>query len=69
MLCLLNLRLLCSEIATEVQVRKYGKFLDEYTTQLQDIERVLDDSRGDCWDHFLDPLAIEVMVLSIHPYL
>jgi len=50
----------CAEIHTEVQVKNYEKFLEEYTTQLQGIEEALDDSIGDVWDFTLDPIALKV---------
>jgi hypothetical protein len=56
--------LLYLEIASEVQVRRYGRFLEEYTSQLKEIETVLDESSGDCWDLFLDPLSLEVILLD-----
>jgi len=49
-----------SEIVSEVQVRKFGKFLEEYASQLKDVEDALEESNGDSWDLMLDPVAIEV---------
>ena len=46
----------------EVQLRKYGKFLEEFSTQLQEIEEALGDSIGDSWDMTLDPIALQVCV-------
>jgi len=48
------------EIVSEVQVRKFGKFLEEYASQLKDVEDALEESNGDSWDLMLDPVAIEV---------
>ena len=48
------------EIATEVQIRKFSRFLEDYTCQLEDIKNVLEQSSGDCWDLFLDPVALQV---------
>lgn len=48
------------EIHTEVQQKNYGKFLEEYTSQLKGIEDALDDSIGDVWDFTLDPIALKV---------
>uniref|UniRef100_A0A672RQ52 WASH complex subunit 4 n=1 Tax=Sinocyclocheilus grahami TaxID=75366 RepID=A0A672RQ52_SINGR len=49
------------EIHTEVQVKNYEKFLEEYTAQLQGIEEALDDSIGDVWDFTLDPIALKLL--------
>ena len=48
------------EIVGEVQLRKYGKFLEEYASQLKGIEDALDDSIGDVWDFTLDPISLQV---------
>ncbi len=58
---LLHLVRSCAEIHTEVQVKNYEKFLEEYTAQLQGIEEALDDSVGDVWDFTLDPIALKVL--------
>ena len=49
-----------SEIVSEKQVRRFGKFLEEYASQLKDVEDALEESNGDTWDLLLDPIAIEV---------
>jgi len=49
-----------SELVSEVQVRKFGKFLEEYASQLKDVEDALEESKGDSWDLMLDPVAMEV---------
>jgi len=49
-----------SEIVSEVQVRKFGKFLEEYASQLKSVEDALEESNGDSWDLMLNPVAIEV---------
>lgn len=49
-----------TEIHTEVQIKKYSKFLEEYVSQLRGIEDALDDSIGDVWDFTLDPIALKV---------
>lgn len=49
-----------TEIHTEVQLKKYSKFLDEYTSQLRGIEEALDDTIGDVWDFTLDPIVLKV---------
>ena len=47
------------EIAGELhQLKKYQNFLEDYATQLKDIEDALDDSIGDSWDITLDPIAL-----------
>lgn len=52
--------LLYAEIHTEVQLKNYNRFLEEYTFQLKGIEEALDDSIGDVWDFTLDPIALKV---------
>uniref|UniRef100_A0A3B4E036 WASH complex subunit 4 n=1 Tax=Pygocentrus nattereri TaxID=42514 RepID=A0A3B4E036_PYGNA len=49
------------QIHTEVQLKNYGKFLEEYTSQLKAIEEALDDSIGDVWDFTLDPIALKLL--------
>lgn len=49
-----------SEIVSERQVKRFGKFLEEYASQLKDVEDALEESNGDSWDLLLDPIAIEV---------
>ncbi|EMP29886.1 WASH complex subunit 7 [Chelonia mydas] len=51
----------CQEIHAEVQLKNYGKFLEEYTSQLRRIEDALDDSVGDVWDFKLDPIALKLL--------
>uniref|UniRef100_A0A673Y1T1 WASH complex subunit 4 n=1 Tax=Salmo trutta TaxID=8032 RepID=A0A673Y1T1_SALTR len=50
-----------TKIHTEVQQKNYGKFLEEYTSQLKGIEDALDDSIGDVWDFTLDPIALKLL--------
>jgi WASH complex subunit 7 len=50
-----------SEIAGEVQLRTYGRFLEEYGMQLQGIEEALEDSMCDSWDLSLDPVSLQVL--------
>ncbi|XP_033098788.1 WASH complex subunit 4-like isoform X2 [Anneissia japonica] len=47
------------KIVGEVQLRKYGKFLEDYAAQLKGIEDALDDSIGDAWDFTLDPIKLQ----------
>uniref|UniRef100_A0A8B9HRX0 WASH complex subunit 4 n=1 Tax=Astyanax mexicanus TaxID=7994 RepID=A0A8B9HRX0_ASTMX len=49
------------EIHTEVQLKNYTKFLEEYSSQLKAIEEALDDSIGDVWDFTLDPIALQLI--------
>ncbi|XP_009571475.1 PREDICTED: WASH complex subunit 7-like, partial [Fulmarus glacialis] len=49
------------EIHAEVQLKNYGKFLEEYASQLKRIEDALDDSVGDVWDFSLDPIALKLL--------
>uniref|UniRef100_A0A8C9QLX9 WASH complex subunit 4 N-terminal domain-containing protein n=1 Tax=Spermophilus dauricus TaxID=99837 RepID=A0A8C9QLX9_SPEDA len=49
------------QIHAEVQLKNYGKFLEEYTSQLRRIEDALDDSIGDVWDFNLDPIALKLL--------
>lgn len=53
------------EIHTEVQLKNYNKFLEDYTSQLKAIEEALDDSIGDVWDFTLDPIALKVLFCFI----
>ena len=47
-------------------MKKYGQFLNEYASQLREIEGALGESVGDSWDTTLDPVALEVrMVLNL----
>ena len=48
------------EIVGEVQLKRYGKFLEDYATQLKGIEDALDSSIGDAWDFTLDPVSLQV---------
>jgi len=45
---------------SEVQIRKFGKFLEEYASQLKDVEDALEETKGDSWDLMLDPVSVEV---------
>ncbi|KAK7813734.1 hypothetical protein U0070_001440, partial [Myodes glareolus] len=49
------------KIHAEVQLKNYGKFLEEYTSQLRRIEDALDDLIGDVWDFNLDPIALKLL--------
>lgn len=49
----------------EVQLRKYGKFLEEYGSQLREIEHALDETLSDVWNAELDPISLQVRELSL----
>ncbi|CAL1541419.1 unnamed protein product [Lymnaea stagnalis] len=49
------------KIVGELQLKKYGNFLEEYATQLKEIEDVLDESIGDAWDMSLDPISMQIV--------
>ena len=51
-----------AEIVGDVQLRKYGKFLEDYASQLQEIEEALEESVGDSWDMTLDPISLQVLI-------
>jgi len=55
------LLIIISEIVSDVQLRKYGKFLEEYGSQLQSVEEALEDYVCDAWDMTLDPISLQVM--------
>jgi len=50
-----------AKLAGEIQLKKYGKFLDEYANQLKSIEDALDESVGEAWDFTLDPIALQIV--------
>ncbi|XP_019624304.1 PREDICTED: WASH complex subunit SWIP-like [Branchiostoma belcheri] len=50
-----------NKIVGEIQLKKYGKFMDDYASQLKSIEDALDDSIGDAWDFTLDPIALQFL--------
>jgi len=49
------------KIVGEVQLRKYGRFLEEYASQLCDIEQALEESLADAWDITLDPISLQFL--------
>ncbi|CAM1154503.1 KIAA1033 (predicted) [Pycnogonum litorale] len=49
------------KIVGEVQLRKYGKFMEDYIKQLEAIEDALDESIGDLWDVHLDPISLQFL--------
>jgi len=50
-----------TKLAGEIQLKKYGLFLDEYASQLKSIETALDDVSGDSWDFAFDPISLEIV--------
>ncbi|XP_056000960.1 WASH complex subunit 4-like isoform X5 [Ostrea edulis] len=50
-----------TKIVGELQLKKYGMFMEEYATQLREIEDALDDSIGESWDFTLDPIALQLL--------
>ena len=50
----------CIEIVGDLQLKKFGGFLEEYASQLKDIEDALQDSVDDSWDMTLDPIGLHV---------
>lgn len=48
-----------TEVAGEVQLRKYGKFLEEYALKIQNIETKLHHTISDSWDMSIDPLTLQ----------
>ena len=66
--CSLPFLLLHIEIVGELQLKKYGGFLEDYATQLKEIEDALDDSIGDSWDMTLDPIALQVSLQPASPH-
>lgn len=57
----IKITFLLTEIVGELQLKKYGMFMEDYATQLREIEDALDDSIGDSWDFTLDPIALQVI--------
>ncbi|ELU08313.1 hypothetical protein CAPTEDRAFT_221991 [Capitella teleta] len=49
------------KIVGEVQLRKYGKFLEDFAGQLKEIDEALGESIGDSWDLTLDPISLQVL--------
>jgi WASH complex subunit 7 len=54
-----NICSLLSEAAGEIQLRNYGKCLDDYSIKLQRIEDTLDESVNNSWDLSVDPAVVE----------
>lgn len=50
-----------TKLVGEVQLKKYGKFLNEYESQLKALEDALGESAGDSWDFTLDPISLQVL--------
>ena len=54
------LLILFAEIVSEVQLKKFRVFLQDYAQQLNDIEHALGESVSDAWDMTLDPISLQV---------
>ena len=50
-----------TKLVGEIQLKKYGKFLEEYDSHLKALEDALGESAGDSWDFTLDPIALEIL--------
>ncbi|XP_057296069.1 WASH complex subunit 4-like isoform X2 [Hydractinia symbiolongicarpus] len=50
-----------TKMVGEIQLKKYGKFLNEYASQLKAIEDALDEAAGDSWDFTLDPIELQIL--------
>ena len=58
-------RLICNaEQAISQEENRAQMFLSEHARQLVDIEDALDDSLGEAWDFFLDPINIQVISIT-----
>ncbi|CAG0882697.1 unnamed protein product [Darwinula stevensoni] len=49
-----------TRLAGEVQVKRYGEFLNGYTTQLREIQHALHGYSKGAWDISLDPISLQV---------
>ena len=61
----MNLFEILTEIVGQLQLKRSGRFLEDYATQLKEIEDALDDSIGDSWDMTLDPIALQVFMCLV----
>lgn len=52
------------KIVGELELRKYGKFLEEYGSQLRGIEHALDETLSDVWNSELDPVSLQLLPLE-----
>eukprot|EP00111_Clytia_hemisphaerica_P017411 TCONS_00051483-protein len=50
-----------NKMVGEIQLKKYGNFLDEYASSLKAIEDALDEEAGDSWDFTLDPISLQIL--------
>ena len=53
---------LIKEILGNVHLKKYQKFVEEYSTHLASIEDALGDSINDSWDFTCDPVSLQVYI-------
>ncbi|GFR04888.1 WASH complex subunit 4 [Trichonephila clavata] len=49
------------KIVEEKELRKYGKFLEEYSNQLKAIEHALDETLNDAWKFESDPVSLMII--------
>ncbi|XP_076340851.1 strumpellin and WASH-interacting protein isoform X2 [Tachypleus tridentatus] len=49
------------KIVGQVQLRKYGDFIQEYASQLQGIEHALDETLNESWDMTFDPVSLQFL--------
>ena len=54
-----------TEIVREVQLKQFGKFLEDHASQLKDIEDALGEYVGDSWDVTLDPIELQVIIICL----
>ena len=50
-----------TKLMGEVQLKKYGRFLDEYASHLKALEDALGESASDSWDFTLDPISLQII--------
>lgn len=50
-----------NKLIGEIQLKKYGKFLDDYASSLKAIQDALDETAGDSWDFTLDPISLQIL--------
>lgn len=46
-------------IVGQLQLRRYGKFMEDYTAQLKSMEQSLDETICDAWDSELDAISLQ----------
>ncbi len=48
------------EIVGSVQLKKYREFLQEFATNIMDIEDAFDENLSESWDFAMDPIILDV---------